>query len=89
VCRISDIEEVSKNVLKSFTKPFHYNNQNIFFITASVGFRYIRWTELTQEELMKNADLAMYKSKEEGRNRYSFFSSDMKRGSRRNHEDIL
>lgn len=45
--------------------------------TASIGITLFNGDEVSDDELMKQADLAMYKSKEFGRNSLSFFDPQM------------
>ena len=46
-------------------------------ITASIGATLFLGEQTSTDELMKQADLAMYKSKEAGRNTLRFFDADM------------
>ncbi|MGD9971146.1 MAG: EAL domain-containing protein [Sulfuricurvum sp.] len=48
-----------------------------FFITASIGVAMYPQNGRSAEELLKNADTAMYKAKDEGRNTYSFYTESM------------
>ena len=71
---IEDVEEtdyvniVSNKILNSFTEPFTLNNQECF-ITTSVGVAIYPTDGYSSEELIKNADIAMYKAKENGKNK--------------------
>lgn len=46
-------------------------------VSVSVGIAIFPYNGADFEELLKNADTAMYRSKTEGKNRYSFFESSM------------
>lgn len=48
--------------------------------TASIGISIFPVDEADPEQLLKNADLAMYQAKREGRNNYQFFSGAMNAG---------
>ncbi|HLO78581.1 MAG TPA: EAL domain-containing protein [Magnetospirillum sp.] len=50
-----------------------------YFITASIGITLYPNDGADRQVLLKNADLAMYKAKEMGRNRYRFFTSEFNR----------
>ena len=44
---------------------------------ASIGITFFPDDAMTPEELLKNADVAMYRAKERGRNNFQFFTGDM------------
>jgi diguanylate cyclase len=46
-------------------------------VSMSIGIAFYPGDGKNTEELMKNADMAMYRAKEEGRDNYKFFSMDM------------
>ncbi len=50
---------------------------NDLFITASIGITVAPDDGYNLEELLKNADTAMYAAKESGRNSYCFFNAEM------------
>lgn len=47
------------------------------FITASIGIALYPQNGKTSEALLQNADTAMYKAKEEGRDNYQFYTTEM------------
>ncbi|MGE5422368.1 MAG: EAL domain-containing protein [Ignavibacteriales bacterium] len=75
--RLEDIMKIADKVMKAFEKPLIVKNQE-FFVTASVGVAVYPIDGEETEDLIKNADLAMYASKEKGKNRYTLCSSEMK-----------
>lgn len=77
ISQLEDIQIVVDKIMAAFHEPLLIKNQE-FFITASVGIAVFPIDGETTEELIKNADLAMYTSKENGKNRYTFCSADMK-----------
>ena len=73
---IKDRDEVdvfAQNILDEFHRPFECGEYEIN-ITASIGISIYPYDGFDYVTLSKNADLAMYKSKDVGRNNYSFFS---------------
>ncbi|MDF2787796.1 MAG: diguanylate cyclase [Neobacillus sp.] len=46
-------------------------------VSMSIGIAFYPSNGKSTEELMKNADMAMYRAKEEGRDNYKFYSMDM------------
>lgn len=63
-------------ILKELDKPFIYEG-NEFFITSSIGISLYPTDSNNIENIIKNADIAMYRAKEQGRNNHQFYTSDM------------
>lgn len=64
---IETVDLVAEKILNSFNKPFKLDNQE-FFLTTSIGVAVYPTDGEDAETLIKNADIAMYKAKEKGRN---------------------
>ena len=71
--RRDEVESFAQNILDEFHTPFVCGEYEIN-ITASIGIAVYPYDGFDYVTLSKNADLAMYKSKDVGRNNYSFFS---------------
>ena len=48
-----------------------------FYISCSIGISLYPQNASTSEEMLQNADAAMYRAKDEGRNTYQFYTQDM------------
>lgn len=48
-----------------------------FYISCSIGISLYPENAATSEEMLQNADAAMYRAKDEGRNTYQFYTEDM------------
>ena len=75
--------QVAQKLLKSIAKPFMIEEHHLS-VTASIGIALYPTDGSTIETLTKNADAAMYRSKQEGRNDYNFFTEEMQASSQRN-----
>jgi diguanylate cyclase (GGDEF)-like protein len=76
---ISSEKEVTKiagNVLNIFNEPFIIEDKEIF-ISTSMGISCYPYDGNDVEVLFKNADTALYRAKERGRNNYQFYASKM------------
>ena len=73
---ITNIANVAEKILASFTKPIAIDGQELF-VTPSIGISLFPNDGTDPETLLKNADAAMYRAKEGGRNTYRFFTADM------------
>jgi diguanylate cyclase (GGDEF)-like protein/PAS domain S-box-containing protein len=71
-----DLGYISDNLLKSLAAPFRIQDYELF-ISASIGIAIFPDDGKTPTELLRNADTAMYHSKDQGRNSYSFFTERM------------
>ncbi len=73
---VSDIFIAIKKLVAAFQEPFVLGNES-FKITMSIGVSVYPNDGETASKLLKNADIAMYKAKSKGRNRYVFFDQEM------------
>lgn len=68
---------VCDKILRSFETPFHLNHYT-HHSTPSIGVTLFGHdANTTVDELLRRADLAMYKAKDSGRNAYRFFDPEM------------
>ncbi|MEJ2405960.1 MAG: EAL domain-containing protein [Candidatus Thiodiazotropha sp.] len=67
---------MAQQIIQSLSLPFTMVNQQ-FFLTASIGISIYPQDGKTAEMLLRNADAAMYKAKEEGKNTFQYYTEDM------------
>ena len=72
----SSIERIAQEILDKLAKPFQLGNE-LIYITTSIGISIYPEDGHDVEELLKNADQAMYAAKQNGRNRYHYFTAAM------------
>jgi diguanylate cyclase (GGDEF)-like protein/PAS domain S-box-containing protein len=72
----SQVATVAKKILTSIVKPVTLMGQQCH-ITASIGICMYPKDAEDEESLLKNADIAMYLAKEEGKNNYQFYYKDI------------
>jgi diguanylate cyclase (GGDEF)-like protein len=71
---IIELQTFAQKLLDDFTEPF-VDVENEIVSSTSIGISLFPNDGEDVETLIKNADLAMYKAKENGKNSYSFYSS--------------
>ena len=72
----SIIERIATDILNQLSKPYLLGTETIY-ITCSIGITLYPQDAISMDELMKNADRAMYAAKSLGRNRLSYFTLSM------------
>lgn len=71
-----EIEKMSVNLLKAFKSHVELDGSKIF-TTVSIGVAIFPEHGTDMDSLLKNADIAVYKAKETGRNRIVFYNEPM------------
>jgi diguanylate cyclase (GGDEF)-like protein len=66
----------ANRIIRSFVEPFEIEGQKIT-ISASLGITFAPGHGFGADELIKNADLALYQAKARGRNGYAIFDAEM------------
>jgi diguanylate cyclase (GGDEF)-like protein/PAS domain S-box-containing protein len=72
----ADAVRVAKRIVESFRERFVLNDQE-FFAAASIGIALSSASTTGPDELLRNADLAMYRAKERGPLGYEVFDQSM------------
>jgi diguanylate cyclase (GGDEF)-like protein/PAS domain S-box-containing protein len=76
VQNVEDVALVANKLLASLARPIEIGGQNIS-TTVSMGVSLFPDDGVDTDELLKNADVAMYKAKEAGKNNYQFYTKGM------------
>jgi diguanylate cyclase (GGDEF)-like protein len=71
---IEGIKKVASKILRTFEQPIAINNQKCY-VSACIGIATFPSDGNDSEQLIMNADYAMYKAKENGKSQYVFHSS--------------
>jgi|GEM_PF-1154760 len=74
--RLEDVHKITSKLLSCLRKKLTINDHELY-ITCSIGISIYPQDGSNSETLLKNADAAMYKAKENGKNNYHFYTSDM------------
>ena len=71
---ISEATEMSNRILEHIARPFTLNDREIY-ITPSIGIAVYPRDGRNYDDLLKNADSAMYRAKEKGRGNFEFYQA--------------
>ncbi|HZR71155.1 MAG TPA: EAL domain-containing protein [Burkholderiales bacterium] len=76
VAEPKQVATVARKILASLVQPVVMNQQEVR-MTASIGICMYPADAQDEQSLMKNADIAMYRAKEDGKNNYKFYSEEI------------
>lgn len=68
--------DVANKIIQEVSAPMNLRGHNLT-LTTSIGISVFPGDGNSASEILKNADTAMYRSKDKGRNRLTFFAPDM------------
>jgi diguanylate cyclase (GGDEF)-like protein/PAS domain S-box-containing protein len=72
----ADVLNLAETVLDAFKEPFWIGESKLY-VSVSIGISFYPDNGETTEEILKNADVAMYQAKEAGKNRYIVYDTSM------------
>jgi len=72
----SAVASVARKILQVLAEPFDLAGRSVF-VTASVGITLYPSDGAKVDRLLQNADMALYRAKELGKNTFQFFSPEM------------
>jgi len=70
------IVEIAQRIIENISKPIEKESE-VLYVSASVGIVIYPKDGENVAELIKNADIAMYKAKELGKNQFHFFTEEL------------
>src|SRR5208337_2574213 len=73
---IEDAGKVANRILADLSMPFTLNGREVF-ISASIGISLYPNDGMNAEDMLKNADVAMYHAKIKGRNNLQYYAKSM------------
>jgi len=74
--RSRDVAPIAQKIMARISEPFSMENKEMF-VTASIGISIYPENGIIPQTLLRNADVAMFRTKEGGKNNYQFYSGDM------------
>lgn len=72
----SQVESITEKIQMALSQPYRLS-QRVYSCTSSIGITFFKGVETSFDDLLKQADLAMYRAKSAGRAAVRFFDADM------------
>jgi diguanylate cyclase (GGDEF)-like protein/PAS domain S-box-containing protein len=73
---IKDLSWIADKILEVLIQPIHVSGQTLY-TSCSIGISLYPKDDVYADNLLKYADAAMYKAKDEGRNNFQFYRTEM------------
>ncbi len=71
-----DVESIAEKIINVLKQPFSVDGHELY-VSTSIGISLYPQDGINMDTLIKNADIAMYHVKGQGKNGYQFYSNDM------------
>lgn len=72
-----EVQVVAERIVRNIAQPFTVDKYNVY-VTPSVGISMFPRDGTSYDELLRNADSAMYLAKREGKNNFQFFTEKLR-----------
>ena len=76
VTTVHAVTRIAERILNAVRKPYRIQGHEIY-LSGSVGITVYPFDDTNAEGLLRNADVAMYRAKESGKNTFQFYAADM------------
>ena len=72
----TEVDIIAAKIIETFRQPFLLEDKE-YKLTASLGISLYPIDSSSEETMMRHADVAMFRAKEQGRDQYCFFSEEL------------
>ena len=74
--KVDGIEVLAQRIVERLSKPFNLDGERVY-TGCSIGITLFPHDGKDADKLVKNADLALYRAKQEGRNKHQMYDAEM------------
>ncbi|MHB8841672.1 MAG: sensor domain-containing protein [Candidatus Aquicultor sp.] len=71
-----DVSGIARNVINALKPPFSFDGRELY-VTTSIGASLYPYDGKDSQTLLRNADMALYRAKEQGRNSFQLYTASM------------
>jgi len=82
---VAAASELANKIVSAVRRPFHIEDRELF-VTVSVGVTSVRADHDRAEAVLRDADVAMYRAKERGKNRVEIYDDELRVTAERRHD---
>jgi diguanylate cyclase (GGDEF)-like protein/PAS domain S-box-containing protein len=75
-----EVERIVQSILREMARAFHFGDE-VAFVTASIGITFYPGDGQSVDDLLRQADQALYVAKDGGRNRFGYFTPALQEGA--------
>ncbi len=75
---VRDLTRLADRIIESLAEPCVLSDRSLQMISASIGISWVAEGEATAESMLRDADVAMYRAKDAGGNRWVVFDNDLR-----------
>lgn len=79
---VDEVKNVAKRILMRLEQPFHLGGYEVH-TSSSIGVKLCNHTDIHADNVVRDADIAMYEAKNRGKSRYVIFHDSMHRQTAR------
>ncbi|WP_326536377.1 putative bifunctional diguanylate cyclase/phosphodiesterase [Pseudorhodoferax sp.] len=77
---VREVERIVQSILRELARSFHFGDE-VAFVTASIGITFYPGDGQSVDDLLRQADQALYVAKDGGRNRFGYFTPSLQIGA--------
>ena len=78
---LTDEVTVAEKVIQRIAEPYQLDKNEVY-VTTSLGLARGTYVDSNPDDLLKNADFALYNAKKEGKNKYQIFDQELEFGAK-------
>jgi diguanylate cyclase (GGDEF)-like protein len=75
---VRDLTRLADAIIEALSAPCELSDRSMQIVSASIGISWVAEAEASAESMLRDADVAMYRAKDAGGNRWVVFDADLR-----------